>query len=212
MVNAVGLSGLGAAHIREFARIRPGPGKVLARLSDGSPLLIAGRDGNTLVLATGPLPAFSDLVYKVAFVPLLRAGIDYLAGNADIIELLPGDTIRFPVTAPSGAVVATPAGRVRLNPGPAGSRIAVEFNETRTPGIYLLESPGRDRKPLATAVVNPLPEEGNLERIDAADLAVRGLVVTNEAVPPARDLTPFLLYGTAAAFLLELLILLLSVV
>lgn len=210
VVNAVGLPGLSAARIRRFSRIRPGPGKVLARLSDGSPFLVANRDGNVLALATGPQPGFTDLVHKVAFVPLLRAGIDYLAGNADVTELLPGDTIRFPVAAPTGAVVATPDGRVRLNPEPSGNRLSIEFSETRTPGIYLLESPDRNRGPLAAAVVNPLPEEGNLERIDAADLAARGLVVTSEAVPPARDLSQFLLYMAAAAFLLELLILLLS--
>ncbi len=198
---------LSAARFFAHARLDATGGRVIARLSDGEPLMIDAENGRLVVWAFTALPEFTDLVYKAAFVPLLHRTLLYLAGGSLGQEHLVGDTIRAPVAGSGPVTVSTPGGRVVMEPEPKASRPEVVFTRTGQPGIYRV-----DERPYA---VNVLAAEGDPAQASTDALRRQGYQVwssgDNRQSPIANrqssDLSPVLLWLAALAFAAELLLL-----
>ena len=198
---------LSTARFFAHARLDPGAGRVLARLSDDEPLIIDSENGQLVTWAFTAVPEFTDLVFKAAFVPLLHRTLLYLASAPLRTEYLVGDTIRAPVTGSGPVTVTTPGGRVLETPEPGTGRPEVVITETEQPGIYLVAD-----RPYA---VNVLAAEGDLTQAPADALRKQGYQVwsasANRGSPIANrqssDLSPILLWLAAFSFAAELLLL-----
>jgi hypothetical protein len=200
-------SDLSAARFFAHARLDPTAGRVLARLSDGEPLMLDTENGRLIVWAFTTLPEFTDLVFKAAFVPLLHRTLLYLASGELRSGYLVGDTIRAPVEGSGSVTVSTPAGRVVDSPEPGAGRPEVVLTRTAKPGIYRVGD-----RPYA---VNVLPAEGDLTQASPDALARQGYQVlpassnlqSTIANRQSSDLSPLLLWLAAFAFAAELLLL-----
>ena len=202
-----GPSDLSAARFSAHARLDPGSGRVLARLSDGEPLMIDSENGRLVTWAFAVTPKFTDLMYKAAFVPLLHRTLLYLASAPIRTEYTVGDTVRAPVSGSDPVAVSTPDSRILETPEPGTGRPEVVLPRTRTPGIYRVG----DR----SYAVNVFAAEGDLTPASVDALRKQGYQVrtaaTGDQSPVAgrqsSDLTPALLWLAAIAFAAELLIL-----
>jgi hypothetical protein len=198
---------LSSARFFAHARLDPAGGRVIARLSDGEPLIVDAENGRLVTWAFTALPEFTDLVFKAAFVPLLHRTLLYLAGGGLGQEYLVGDTIRAPVAGSGPVTVSTPGGRVVMQPEPEAGRPEVVLARTGQPGIYRV-----DERPYA---VNVLAAEGDLSRAPADALRKQGYQVLSAAGSQqsaiynlkSSDLSPVLLWLAAFAFAAELLLL-----
>jgi hypothetical protein len=198
---------LSAARFFAHARLDPASGRVLARLSDGEPLILDSEDGRLITWAFTSLPEFTDLVFKAAFVPLLHRTLLYLASAPLRSEYLVGDTIRAPVPGSGPVTVSTPGGRVLATPGPGTGRPEVVLTQTGKPGIYRIAD-----RPYA---VNVLAAEGDLAQAPADALRKQGYQVWSTSASSnsqlasrnSSDLAPALLWLAALAFAAELLLL-----
>ncbi len=196
---------LSAARFYAHARLDPSAGRILARLSDGEPLMLDSENGRLVTWAFTVLPEFTDLVFKAAFVPLLHRTLLYLASGELRSEYLVGDTIRAPVAGSGPATVSTPEGRVVERPEPGAGRPEVVLTRTGQPGIYRVGD-----RPYA---VNVLAAEGDLTPTSPDALRKQGYQVlsANQQSPIANrqssDLSPLLLWLAAFAFAAELLLL-----
>jgi hypothetical protein len=198
---------LSAARFFAHARLEPAGGRVLARLTDGEPLMIDTWDGRLIVWSFTVLPEFTDLVFKAAFVPLLHRTLLYLADGGLGYDYLVGDLIHAPVSGSGPVTVSTPDGSVVVEPEPEAGRPGVAITGTGRPGIYRA-----DERPYA---VNVLAAEGDLAEAQAAELTKLGYRVLS--VPDtlksanynlkSSDLSPALLWLAAIAFAAELLLL-----
>lgn len=125
---------LSGARIATARNLNPGPDdRVLARLSDGVPLLVehpAGA-GRILVLATTADPRWSTLALEPGFVPFVHAALVYLSGGA-----------RWQPAYPAGAVVDLVDHAASL-PGTADWRSYLANG-----GTVVLEHPGGDTQRL----------------------------------------------------------------
>jgi len=200
-------SDLSAARFFSNARLDPAGARVLARLSDGEPLMLDAENGRLVTWAFTAAPEFTDLVFKAAFVPLLHRTLLYLASGQLRSEYVVGDTIRAPVTGSGPVTVTTPGGRVVVTPEPGTGRPEVVLTQTRQPGIYQVAE-----RPYA---VNVLAAEGDLTQASADELRKQGYQVLSASAgrqsPIANrqssDLSPLLLWLAAFAFAAELLLL-----
>lgn len=165
--------------------------EVVAKLADGSPLLVARPLGRGRVLQSA-IPgdtSWSDLPILPVFVPLVQRGLAWLQGGASAPGALGCDeafTLRtdpallgheFRVLAPGrdGAPVA--AGRIEL----AGGQPTLRFTATTEPGLYRIFDDADDKKPLAVFAVNPDSTESDLAPVDPARITA----VTKEETPAA---------------------------
>lgn len=157
---------------------------VISRLSDGSPLLIAGQHGSgqVLVLTTTADPRWSTLALEPGFVPLTHAALDFLAGRTPPVTAVTlGDTLdlaQYSGTLPgmahwrayldSGgtAVLETPAGNEQRLP--AGQH----FYTPRTVGLFTAHRADGADGDLPFAV-NPPHAESLLTALEPAALAAR---------------------------------------
>lgn len=198
---------LSAARFFAHARLDPAGGRVLARLSNGEPLMIDSENGRLVTWAFTALPEFTDLVFKAAFVPLLHRTLLYLASGQLRMEYMVGDTIRAPVTGSSPVTVSTPGGRVVETPEPGTGRPEVALTRTDKPGIYRV-----GERPFA---VNVLAAEGDLSQTPVDALKKQGYQVLSISANQqseiynlkSSDLSPLLLWLAALAFAAELLLL-----
>jgi hypothetical protein len=198
---------LSAARFFVHARLDPGAGRVIARLSDGEPLMLDSEGGRLITWAFTAEPEFTDLVFKAAFVPLLHRTLLYLASAPLRSEYVVGDTIRAPVPGSGPVTVTTPGGRVVAMPDPGTGRPEVVLTQTGKPGIYRIAD-----RPYA---VNVLAAEGDLAQTPADALRKQGYQVWSAygsrnsqlATRNSSDLTPALLWLAAIAFAAELLLL-----
>lgn len=198
---------LSAARFFAHARLDPSAGRVLARLSDGEPLMIDSENGRLVTWAFTAVPEFTDLVFKAAFVPLLHRTLLYLASGQLRSEYVVGDTIRAPVTGSGPVTVSTPGGRVVVTPEPGAGRPEVVLTRTGQPGIYRVGD-----RPYAA---NVLAAEGDLTMASADALRKQGFQVLSAsstrqspiANRQSSDLSPLLLWLAAFAFAAELLLL-----
>ena len=198
---------LSAARFFAHARLDPSAGRVLARLSDGEPLMIDSENGRLVTWAFTAVPEYTDLVFKAAFVPLLHRTLLYLASGQLRSEYVVGDTIRAPVTGSGPVTVSTPGGRRLETPEPGTGRPEVVLTRTGQPGIYRIGD-----RPYA---VNVLAAEGDLAMASADALRKQGYEVLlpsgnlQSAIYNLKssDLAPLLLWLAAFAFAAELLLL-----
>jgi hypothetical protein len=198
---------LSEARFFAHTRLAPGAGRVLARLSDGEPLMLDAENGRLIVWAFTAEPEFTDLVFKAAFVPLLHRTLLYLASGELHSDYMVGDTIRAPVDGSGSVTVSTPDGRVVETPEPGAGRPEVVLTRTGQPGIYRVGD-----RPYA---INVLAAEGDLSQAAADALREQGYQVwssgDNRQSPIANrqssDLSPLLLWLAALAFAAELLLL-----
>lgn len=148
-------------------------GRELAKLDDGSPLLVDRNVGNGSVtlLATGLTLDWTNLPVKPLFLPLVARLSFHLAGieterapsiaGAPIVVPLPGSR-----NAGSEVEVVKPSGEVvRLRP-PAGP--SFRFDETHEPGVYLFrQGQGGSARQLACAVnIDPAESDPATEGTD----------------------------------------------
>ncbi|MBN2465501.1 BatA domain-containing protein [candidate division WOR-3 bacterium] len=198
---------LSVARFFAHARLERAGGRVLARLSDGEPLIVAADDGRLVTWAFTVLPEFTDLVFKAAFVPLLHRTLLYLAGGGLVADYLVGDTIRAPVVGAGPVAISTPDGRVVMEPEMEAGRPEVAVARTGLPGIYRV-----DERPYA---VNVFAAEGDLTQVPTGKLEKLGYRVWSAsdsrqspiANRQSSDLSPVLLWIAALAFAAELLLL-----
>ena len=158
---------------------------VLARLSDGAPLLVAGRLGAGTVLLFGTTldRDWTDLPISPHFLALVRHVVDRVASRQEgrVLDTVPvGQPMDLADVAPGAElVVVQPDGsRVDVRPGEP-------FARTDQPGAHLVESQG---KVLAAFAVVTDAAESDLSRapdeiagLVAPALVVRGRVAAGEA-------------------------------
>jgi hypothetical protein len=200
-------SDLSSARFFSHARLTATGAGVVARLSDGEPLMLDAENGRLILWAFTAEPEFTDLVFKAAFVPLLHRTLLYLANGELHSDYLVGDTIRAPVEGSGPVTVSTPDSRVVVTPEPGAGRPEVVLTRTGRPGIYQVGD-----RPYA---VNVLAAEGDLSQTPADVLRKQGYQVLsapgNRQSPIANrqssDLSPLLLWLAALAFAAELLLL-----
>ena len=198
---------LSATRFFAHARLAPSAGRVLARLTDGEPLMLVSEDGRLVTWAFTAEPEFTDLVFKAAFVPLLHRTLLYLASGGLHSDYLAGDTIRAPVAGSGPVTVSTPYGRILQTPEPGTGSPEVVIARTGQPGTYRVGD-----RPYA---VNVLAAEGDLTLASADALKKLGYQVLsasdNQQSPivnrQSSDLSPLLLWLAALAFAAELLLL-----
>jgi hypothetical protein len=148
---------------------------VLARLNTGDPFLVEKQFGaGNVIFSTVPCSAeWSNLPMRPFYLPLMQQLITYLAAkfdpprNVDI-----GHPLLAALPAAFGGKtleLTDPAGRKhRLAVTVEGGRALAQFDETRQPGLYLLEMP--DGTPIHF-VVNTSRAESDLTQLAANELA-----------------------------------------
>lgn len=150
--------------VRDIVVNGDGAPAVLARLDDGTPLLVEGAvgAGRTLLLAASPDASMSDLVRMPEFVPLMHRLVTYLAAGVEpaILDASPGETV----------VVELPRGHTDARPvGPGGDEIAHEIAEgclsfvTGRVGAFRIVDAGED---IAVLAVNLDPAEADPARLN----------------------------------------------
>ncbi len=170
---------------------------LLARLGDGSPLLLErpAGGGRVLLYASSLDRVWSDFPVRAAFLPFWQSVIQYASGwNPRPPEHLIGTGVSLAALAGSQAA---PAGRDVLDP--AGRRLTTLGEEAPTalhfalPGYYEL----RYERQTDWMASNPDPVESNLDRVSAADLEVafnrlraRERAATAEAASAAAPIEP----------------------
>lgn len=153
----------------------PKPGsRVVATLSDGSPVLVESRsgEGSIAVFATPATPEWSNLPLHPAFVALSQRLLGYMnPGKGSRLALTPGEAFRkvvpselsgeeFTVKRPDSDS-SRGAGQIASDEGQTYVRYAL----TEKTGIYHL-SVGSD--PLASFAVQLDPAESDLHQVDPA--------------------------------------------
>ena len=133
---------LSGTHIAEARRITaPAWARVLARTTDGDPLIIAGQtDGRRAVIVAFDLHK-SDLPLQVAFPIFVANAVEWLSPPASVDlppRLSPGDPISIHPLPEADRVVVT-------LPGEGGRQVAlqpsaqVSFAQTDVPGVYSVQ-------------------------------------------------------------------------
>ncbi len=153
-----------------FVRLDAAPERVLARLSDGSPLLIEEPVGaGRLVVLTSPLDnLWNDLPVQPLFVPFIAESARYLAGFEDLVTQATIDSVlelkkrRDPRAA---VEVLDPAGRRALDLAGAVAGRDLPLNQT---GFWEVRRAGRTE----LIAVNPDSRESDLRPIPPDTLAL----------------------------------------
>ncbi len=153
---------------------------VLARLSDGEPLLVqrgVGR-GKSLFWGTGVHVNWTNVPLKNLFLPLWARMTFYLSGAEQVrYEGLAGVpiTVRFEKESrPLGVELQPPTGEtIRLQTKEDGGEQEFRYAETHEIGIYLLRVLDA-RKPMQVAyAVNVDPDEANPQKIERDEFQQR---------------------------------------
>lgn len=192
---------------------------VILAYSDGAPYLVEralGR-GRTLLCTTTAGADWNDLVARPFYAPLMQEILRYAAGaRADSVEVGGAWERRLaPEEAGQSANVTLPSGATRalVVRAAEGGAVGLSFDETERPGAYTVDF-GRGTR--LVFAVNVPAEEGDLARVDAAELRDRYPAFEFDAAPDAetagasveralagRDLALPLLWLALAAFLAE---------
>lgn len=159
-------------------------GKVLARLSDGSPLLVEGGDGlGRAILSTVPLSRrWSDLPLKAIFLPLVHRVFSYLSKErGGELSTLVGEELSLELKGhPRSLKLLKPEGEaVPMRPQVGVGSISLELRGLDSPGIYRVLA---DEEVVASFSVNLDPRESDLSRITQDEL--------KELLPEARLIGP----------------------
>jgi hypothetical protein len=155
--------------------------QTVARVTGSMPLIVV-KD-NLALVSTRFIPQTTDIIYKPSFVPLLYRLIIYTAKQEYSREFIIGNSNPYKeIKAPSGAYIT-------------------QDMEFTIPGVY---TRGAD-----TIGVNVLPEEGNTKVLGKEAVQACNINVVSSEDQGMRDLSFIFLYAALAAFLLEMVVLLL---
>jgi hypothetical protein len=151
--------------------VDPGDSRVIARLTDQTPLLLDKKigEGHVLVLATGLDNLTSDLPIQPVFVPFVKQTSLYLSGTADRAGSRIVDSSLELRTSKDQAVsveIVDPAGRRPLSLQEAST---AESYQLTSSGFYDVRLANGRRDLIA---VNPDRRESNLEIVPNDDLAL----------------------------------------
>lgn len=176
------------ARIKSF--IRPNStSDLLARFSDGSPALVAGkyRAGRVIYFGCDISPAISDISMHPFFVPLMVRSCEYISGDfsGDRDDYYAGDsprrTLRRAFNIRDEFELLTPNGTSRLLKGTSGADLkTIECGPLDRSGIYSIRNGGTESDRLA---VNIDPSEGDLYRVDLEEYKnrfARGTVIAED--------------------------------
>ncbi len=165
------MQGVGALDNIQFfqtARITPGPGaRVLAKLADGSPLLLEQPlgEGRLMIFAATFDNVTTDFPLHASFVPFVAQTARYLAGSEQsAVSTAAGSPIELRRTRDQGAAadVIGPGGRHELSLQQAASVATFEPSETgfyevhRANGRRMLVAVHSDRR---ESDLTPVPDE-----------------------------------------------------
>ncbi len=151
--------------------------RVLARLSDGEPLLVERSVGAGLVLLLGTAAhvAWTNLPLKPLFLPLVTRLTFHLAGVETDRAQVPAGTplsVALPGGSAADVEVVRPSGEMlRLHSG-EGSR-TFRYADTHEPGIYLVRRTDPQRPRLWAFAVNGDPAESDPAILSREELARR---------------------------------------
>ena len=197
------------------------PGRVIASLTGGAPLLIARPfgEGEVVQMTTAIDADWSDLPLRPAFVPLVQGLAAALAERSEpprnltagepLVAEVPSDVAAVTVRSPDGQ-------RATVAPELLGERSVVRFADTRRPGFYTLSWPGSKPVRFAAEVDRRESDPGTLDAAALARLADRLGATTAASVDDylaadrtkrhGRELWRWLLAGLLAAMTLEMLL------
>ncbi|HZE97818.1 MAG TPA: VWA domain-containing protein [Planctomycetota bacterium] len=172
---------LAEADIRLWYKMREETGKpgesgitVLARLDTGDPFLVEKKFGEGRVIECAvPCDAeWTNLPARPFYLPLMQQLVTYLASkvypprNVDVGKPL----VAFLPASDAGkkAILTDPEGKAReVAIQVKGTRALAEFDETRRPGLYVLDAPNNNR---IHFVVNVDREESDLSQLPETDI------------------------------------------
>lgn len=193
------------------SRIDAAGGRVLVRLSDGSPLLYEKRlgAGRVLVFASALDNVANDLPSHPAFVALADRMLDYLAGGVSGASRSVVDDdaeLRSAGAAASAVEVLNPEGRRALTLADAAKAATIQLNK---PGFWEIRRPGGRSQMIA---VNVSRRESDLTRMppESAELWQGAPLKTGPAAagrqqePAKRDIWPWVLAAALIAACAEL--------
>lgn len=143
--------------------------RVLASFDNGRPALIeANRGLGKVVLAAFPVDAdWGNLPIKTSFVPFIHQLTRFLTGGTQLSrDHIAGESIPFVLDlADFGTriMVKTPSGiEHKLKGVLQGNMVVAHFNETREPGIYMVQFSGTEREKFSQCAVNVDTRESDL--------------------------------------------------
>ncbi len=173
------------------ANVDASQSRVIAKLADGTPLLMEKQigEGHALLFASGFDNLTNDLPVRPAFVPFIDRTAHYLSGGNDVTGSRPVDSY---VPLRSATVQASdPSAGVEVV-GPDGKR-ALSLNEAATAQTFQLSRAGFYRIRFANGKnaligVNPDPRESDLTPIPNDLLQLWGAHSTTTAPTAASDL------------------------
>lgn len=155
-------------------RIAPGDARVIAQLSDGTPLLLEKKvgEGRVVVFASGFDNLTNDFPLHAAFVPFVRELAAYLAGDQELGPQPVDSYLTLRTAKEQGAAAAIavqvtdPRGRQPLSLAEATSAQTLPLTEA---GFYQLKlADGREQ----VVAVNPDRRESDLATIPEETLAL----------------------------------------
>ena len=223
--NDPGAGDLTGVSVRRWLAVGEGrpddPGRTIASLDGGAPLLIARPfgEGEAVQMTTAIDADWSDLPLRPAFVPLVQGLAAALAGRAEpprnlaagepLVAEVPADVEVVTVRSPDGR-------RATVAPESLGDRSVVRFADTRRPGFYTLSWSGGRPVRFAAEVDRRESNPGTLDAAALARLADRLGATTADSVEDylaedrtrrhGRELWRWLLAGLLAAMTLEMLL------
>ena len=151
----------------------PNVGKDLIRLGGNIPLLkeFEFGAGHIIMMMSAPLLTWNDFPLKGLWVPFVSRSIEYsMTGQESFSDTIKvGSELLFELTnatVENKIEIITPDGRVfSLQPTNIGNMIATKFNETFSPGSYVLKV-GDEKKSIHTVNIdkNEMVAKVNIDR------------------------------------------------
>ncbi|MFQ5850030.1 MAG: BatA domain-containing protein [Candidatus Binatia bacterium] len=170
-------------------------GPSLLALANSDPLLLEKKmgSGRVLLFTTGSDRDWSDLPFKIAYLPLMQSLVSYLSGDRrGTVDL--GTTagtaksFSFPLSYAGKSIrITKPDGTKRATPFFAdGERAFVSFQDNDLAGVYRLSVTGQSLEQLpvpALYAVNPPFLESRLAEISADELQTKLHPIGVEVIP-----------------------------
>jgi len=162
--------------IRVVRHLDVAPGdlaSLVARLSDGSPLLVEAKrgSGRAFLWTIGHDLSWSDLPTRPVYLPILHETVRYLYGGGALFRtsIEVGETYRREIAAVEPGdefTCATPMENVVLQPRDEGDHFVLVVDGTTDPGFYRITGGGLDE----SFAVNAAADESDLASLGPAEV------------------------------------------